>query len=212
MSLSEEEKRGQRTPLCRTPTSELLQLAAHCLLSRPPSTEPAVKSDKEIAGPKSASQELKDLLSGAAGWWKVDQARAEGLEQTAHTAVAKMENEGSEVAEGEIESTLSADSSMEIKGIDQKSALLVQMSPMKGIMGKLVELKIPTTRTGKFLNRSSDGMSYDSIFRQELPLETSSVKSDSSTLSDKSQESPRKSPKKPRIAAKFSLPIDAASQ
>jgi hypothetical protein len=53
-------------------------------------------------------------------------------------------------------------------------------------------------------------VSYDDIFRQELPLETSSMKSDSSTLSDKS-ESPRKSPRKPRIAAKFTVPMDLGS-
>lgn len=65
--ISEEEKKGQKTPLCRTPTSELLQLAAQCLITRPPSTEPGSKEEK-----KSASQELLDLIKGS-GWWKINE-------------------------------------------------------------------------------------------------------------------------------------------
>lgn len=91
-------------------------------------------------------------------------------------------------------------------------------TPLQELAAKqiLQALHLPSKNPGggKRLEHScaaADEMSYDDMFRQELPLETSSTKSDSSTLSDKS-ESPRKSPRKPRIAAKFTVPMDIGNQ
>ncbi|OWF50825.1 meiosis arrest female protein 1 homolog isoform X2 [Mizuhopecten yessoensis] len=67
---------------------------------------------------------------------------------------------------------------------------------------------LPKEKTIKSL---TDTACYDSIFRQEPPLDTSSVKSDTSTLSDVSQGSPRKSPRKQRIAARFDNPMEPVS-
>ncbi|XP_033736360.1 meiosis regulator and mRNA stability factor 1-like isoform X2 [Pecten maximus] len=67
---------------------------------------------------------------------------------------------------------------------------------------------LPKEKTIKSL---TDTTCYDNIFRQEPPLDTSSVKSDTSTLSDISQGSPRKSPRKQRIAARFDNPMEVSS-
>lgn len=60
-------------------------------------------------------------------------------------------------------------------------------------------------------NCSSESMSFDYMFRHDHPIDTSSLRSESSSVSDASQGSPRKSPKKSRIAAKFNIPIDTTS-
>lgn len=199
-SLSEEEKRGQKTPLCRTPTSDLLQLAAQCLISRPPSTEPGSSEEK-----KSASQELLELIKGS-GWWKINENQMNEFKKNLKEE-AKGANEPSQQR-----AVTGAKSRREITE-EKVTAPGHQSHPLQELAAKqiLQALQIPSRNVGKKgLEHSctaADEMSYDDMFRQELPLETSSTKSDSSTLSDKS-ESPRKSPRKPRIAAKFSVPID----
>ncbi|KAK3091075.1 hypothetical protein FSP39_016962 [Pinctada imbricata] len=213
MTLSEEEKKGQKTPLCRTPTSELLQLAAQCLLSRPPSTEPEVKDTPESKGQTgekgSSSKEIKEepqvKVSDEKGWWKVGQDQVKDEE----TLADKAKKESFEKTEQEkiLREAIFTHLKKEVES--RRDSKVKESTPSsEGFVGKLVEMKIPTAPTGKFLNRSADSVSYDNMFRQDLPLETSSVKSDSSTLSDRSQESPRKSPRKPRIAAKFPVRID----
>nr|XP_022317028.1 meiosis regulator and mRNA stability factor 1-like [Crassostrea virginica] len=198
-SLSEEEKRGQKTPLCRTPTSDLLQLAAQCLISRPPSTEPGSSEEK-----KSASQELLELIKGS-GWWKINENQMNEFKKN-FKEEAKGANEYSQQR-----AVTGAKSRREITE-EKVTAPGHQSHPLQELAAKqiLQALQIPSRNVGKKGLDSctaADEMSYDDMFRQELPLETSSTKSDSSTLSDKS-ESPRKSPRKPRIAAKFSVPID----
>ena len=78
--MTDEEKRGQKTPLCRTPTSDLLQFAAQCLIARPPE-EPTPRLTPTGAGQQESptprvseparevqSTDLLELLKG--GWWK----------------------------------------------------------------------------------------------------------------------------------------------
>ncbi|XP_069125542.1 meiosis regulator and mRNA stability factor 1-like [Argopecten irradians] len=74
---------------------------------------------------------------------------------------------------------------------------------------KIVLPKCPPKE--KSIKSLTDSTCYDSMFRQEPPLDTSSVKSDTSTLSDVSQGSPRKSPRKQRIAARFDNPMELSS-
>ncbi|XP_061175452.1 meiosis regulator and mRNA stability factor 1-like isoform X2 [Saccostrea echinata] len=201
-SLSEEEKKGQKTPLCRTPTSELLQLAAQCLISRPPSTEPGSKEEK-----KSASQELLDLIKGS-GWWKIN-----GNEIDQFKKNLSEETKGADKSSPSVSADKPRREDAERNGKDLK----YQSSPLQELAAKqiLQALHLPPKNLGKgkleHTCAASEEMSYDEMFRHDLPLETSSIKSDSSTLSDKS-ESPKKSPRKPRIAAKFTVPMDLGSQ
>ncbi|XP_048760043.2 meiosis regulator and mRNA stability factor 1-like isoform X2 [Ostrea edulis] len=196
-SLSEEEKRGQKSPLCRTPTSELLQLAAQCLISRPPSTEPGSKEEK-----KTASQELFELIKGS-GWWKMSKNEIDEFKKNL-TDERKVACESSSQ-----KSDKPRNENIErcVKGVRYQSSGLQELAAKQ----ILQTLNLPSQTHKRMLPLASEEVSYDAMFRQELPLETSSMKSDSSTLSDKS-ESPRKSPRKPRIAAKFTVPIDLGSQ
>ncbi|XP_060076534.1 meiosis regulator and mRNA stability factor 1-like [Ylistrum balloti] len=329
-TLTEHEKRGQKTPLCRTPTSELLNFAAQCLISRPP---PPASGGSTPSLDRSATPQLlraegqadvtKGELADDQSWWKASdsqltemmqvfsrqetQTRQEvdgagpvrGLEpgEVCSTETISIQSEASSSATGKVgisspqEDTatsklnqdISSTSKVQTSGredfsqIDMKSescpnalnpvsvaesatqmsttpAVTDQVSTASESSGDLpavtdspnnpvlVSVTLATNETDrnteietsenkknkdtiikhkivlpkcppkeKTIKSLTDTTSYNTIFRQEAPLDTSSVKSDTSTLSDVSQGSPRKSPRKQRIAARFDNPMEHSS-
>lgn len=283
-NLSEDEKKGQRTPLCRTPTSNLLALAAQCLITDPPvittqsqTTMPRGRSPANSLQPQTSSSnppgrtpsplESTDILEQLkGGWWKASPAQLEQITQlqmksasssqrsTPTEEIRKLEKQSSNTS-------LQTDKQKDTAIITKKKSPSVHnrssTSPYKQYKSEEVqteqftELELPvsipshnvilpdctipasgtTIKLDSSLNTETNeskstislstrsrgprpgsfyagNITYDNIFRENMPLETSSVKSEPSSFADISTSSPRKSPRRPRIAAIFTVPLD----
>ncbi|CAC5393561.1 LKAP [Mytilus coruscus] len=214
--LSEEEKTGQKTPLCMTPTSELLQLAAKCLVSRPPD----VKNDTQ------KSESITDIIKN--GWWKIVKSQetqdnsSETVTPKQETTIKSTDTIGKSLFE-QIFNRSTTDVQKDItkeeatRSSDYRRKTMIH-SPLQDTLlshdelalTKLKQVGIDMESQTKKECVSKDSISYETMFRRDFPIETSSIKSDTSTLSDVSQDSPKKSPRKPRLAAKFDIPIDGS--
>ncbi|XP_064600287.1 meiosis regulator and mRNA stability factor 1-like isoform X2 [Liolophura sinensis] len=221
--LTDEEKKGQKTPLCKTPTSELLHFAAQCL--QPDGSEEIVEaglhenpvtqsggfrrtlpshstptgqdkyegkiSELEKSGDDTV-QELSEAFSK--GWWK-ESGQSTGKDER-------------EIMDTTADSlNISA-----VKGETLPFSSYLRVDAGNGGEG-LSEAKSTTASSpcGDSGIRSQDVS--ESSFQDDNPVETSSMKSDQSIgmthLNITPKTSPRKSPRKPRIAAKFLVPIDS---
>ncbi|KAL5019265.1 hypothetical protein ScPMuIL_004987 [Solemya velum] len=263
-TLSEDERKGQKTPLCRTPTSELLQLAAQCLITQPPPNTSVGKNGELRVGPTnvngitltnsaiktvhstliqvsgasrspspSSPEDLLKLLQG--GWWKPSSSQIEQLglqstdsvEPSAHRKNLESCTLG-QSTDGTAEKIVSKKGSSAIKGDKQNISIDDNLNSKKlkncsqnsvansedDVVQFLVNAETKTSASNHDCSSestSSESISFDCVFRHDHPIDTSSMRSESSSVSDVSQGSPRKSPKKSRIAAKFNIPIDTTS-
>lgn len=199
--LSDDEKRGLKTPLCMTPTSELLQLAAKCLVNRPPAD---VASKEEVS---SLSEMFKN------GWWK----------EVKDEDVWRKDSKGDDSVKQDGKTTDINENITDVKTVDDIKSVLnfdtrrtndkqTEISCEEYAHSQLKQAGIDMESQSKKQCLSKDSISYETMFRRELPVETSSVRSDTSIISDISQDSPtKKSPRKPRLAAKFDIPIDGGN-
>ncbi|XP_041362324.1 meiosis regulator and mRNA stability factor 1-like isoform X2 [Gigantopelta aegis] len=118
-TMTDDEKRGQKTPLCRTPTSDLLQFAAQCLITRPPEEPTSQIADPNTAaggsqqGSRKAdtlaatrmsdsdqSTDLLELLKG--GWWK---ASPEQLQEVSRSLNVPVSGRATPCSDGQTTST-----------------------------------------------------------------------------------------------------------
>ncbi|XP_052765793.1 meiosis regulator and mRNA stability factor 1-like isoform X2 [Mya arenaria] len=98
-SISEEDRGHQKTPLCQTPTSQLLQLAAQFLPQTPPPDEPL--------GPSPTPQSTLEILKQ--GWWSASPSQLQEVSASIKNAgivdqmaaIKLIENKSKENMEGQ---------------------------------------------------------------------------------------------------------------
>lgn len=195
-----------------TPTSELLQLAAKCLVNRPPDL-------KTNESPK--AENLTDFIKN--GWWKMP--KIEITQQTSSNEKDQRHTDNQDVTcTSKISDQYSLCNSVKQAVNKNDSKMNTHLSEEKDKFNHMLShLSTSTEESARTqlkqagINMESqtqkqcvgtDSISYESLFRRDFPFETSSVRSDTSTLSDTSQDSPKKSPRKPRLAARFDIPLD----
>lgn len=191
-----------------TPTSELLQLAAKCLVNRPPAD---MASRDEV---NSLSEMFKN------GWWKEVKDESVWKMEDKEDNSCHFNSKQDKTAITDINENITKVKTVDdVKSVlifdtrrknDKESESVISNDEFAHTQLKQAGINMESQTKKECL--SKDSISYETMFRRDLPVETSSVRSDTSTVSDISQDSPtKKSPKKPRLAAKFDIPIDGCT-
>ncbi|XP_071106106.1 meiosis regulator and mRNA stability factor 1-like [Haliotis cracherodii] len=232
--LTDEEKRGQKTPLCLTPTSELLQFAAQCLVIRPPegagssrSTSPAGDSQQGLARNSaltlavtatefgdhdpSSSNELLELLKG--GWWKASPEQLEEVSRTFRVTASGRESPADPALRSHGHTPSIEPAEKLPNGEESKPNVSLATSvPMEvpASEGGSINTTLKDASSSFSSDESSEqnvahDVSFDEMFKMSMPLETSSTKSSTGSTTDTPVSSPRKS--RSRMAARFVNPI-----
>ena len=186
----------------------------------------SVSGDSNATTPVAGSPKVNRVMTGQSKVNKVMTGQSKVIrilqhpDRVGNKPLAKKSDD--DEIEGDIVETIDKKSSTNFDEMSRRK-MMMKLSQFQDadIDGQIIDalpkhtIRMPRMQTAENIEdiMAPGSVTYDNMFRQDPPLDTSSVRSDTSTLSDVSQGSPRKTtPGKKRIAANFDVPIEVGQQ